>query len=524
MANRPLPQRLCSRAALLSASALCATLVFVAAPPAGAQAAAPTTTTASVSPTSTTYGDAVTYMITVTSSAATPQGDAFFEIGGKPICGVTVLTNGSGTCSASTAPGGDDVVTAVFPGNAAFAASSGTTNLTVNVTEPAPPAGATQSNSGASTDDSGSIKVNSGELFVQANGPGAVTVATYGANPTPAPLKGTTEVWGDVTLGTGSSFSSVLVAECDAGAGASLEYFNGTSWNEFSEQSTSADCLFGLVDSSTSPTLADLTGTPVAVSWLPPPGYAHGYWLVARDGGIFSFGRAFHGSTGSIRLNQPIVGMAATHDGGGYWLAAADGGVFTFGDAHFLGSIPSEERAPTTKVVAIVADPLSGGYYLIRNDGTVYGFHAPSYGDLPLFGFHVSDIVGGAMTSDGKGMYLVGANGTVYRLLGDATFQGDVSSLHLNAPIIGMAIDPATEGYWLLAKDGGVFSFDAHFYGSTGNLKLNQPVVGMTATADGGGYWFVAADGGVFSFGDAHYYGSTGNIHLNQPVVGMAGG
>jgi hypothetical protein len=143
---------------------------------------------------------------------------------------------------------------------------------------------------------------------------------------------------------------------------------------------------------------------------------------------------------------------------------------------------------------------------------------------LPLFGFHVSDIVGGAMTSDGKGMYLVGANGTVYRLLGDATFQGDVSSLHLNAPIIGMAIDPATEGYWLLAKDGGVFSFDAHFYGSTGNLKLNQPVVGMTATADGGGYWFVAADGGVFSFGDAHFYGSTGNIHLNQPVVGMAGG
>jgi hypothetical protein len=38
-----------------------------------------------------------------------------------------------------------------------------------------------------------------------------------------------------------------------------------------------------------------------------------GYWLVASDGGIFAFGDAvFRGSTGSIHLNQPIVGMAST--------------------------------------------------------------------------------------------------------------------------------------------------------------------------------------------------------------------
>ncbi len=44
----------------------------------------------------------------------------------------------------------------------------------------------------------------------------------------------------------------------------------------------------------------------------------NGYWLVATDGGIFSFGDAtFHGSTGAIRLNKSIVGMAATPDGGG---------------------------------------------------------------------------------------------------------------------------------------------------------------------------------------------------------------
>jgi hypothetical protein len=30
----------------------------------------------------------------------------------------------------------------------------------------------------------------------------------------------------------------------------------------------------------------------------------------------------------------------------------------------------------------------------------------------------------------------------------------------------------------------------------------------MVPTADGGGYWLVAADGGVFSYGDATFEGS----------------
>jgi hypothetical protein len=56
-----------------------------------------------------------------------------------------------------------------------------------------------------------------------------------------------------------------------------------------------------------------------------------GYWIVAQDGGVFSFGTAaFYGSTGSIRLNQPIVGMAASPDGRGYWIVARDGGIFAF--------------------------------------------------------------------------------------------------------------------------------------------------------------------------------------------------
>jgi hypothetical protein len=52
-----------------------------------------------------------------------------------------------------------------------------------------------------------------------------------------------------------------------------------------------------------------------------------------------------------------------------------------------------------------------------------------------------------------------------------------------------------------------------------GGTPLNQPVVAAMSAPDSLGYWLVASDGGVFSFGDAQFYGSTGAIKLNAPVV-----
>ena len=57
-----------------------------------------------------------------------------------------------------------------------------------------------------------------------------------------------------------------------------------------------------------------------------------GYYLVASDGGIFTYpttgGPAFYGSSHSLKLNKPIVGMTAV--AGGYYLSGSDGGVFTY--------------------------------------------------------------------------------------------------------------------------------------------------------------------------------------------------
>jgi len=63
-----------------------------------------------------------------------------------------------------------------------------------------------------------------------------------------------------------------------------------------------------------------------------------GYWLAASDGGVFSFNAPFYGSTGNLTLNQPVVGITSTPHGGGYRFVARDGGIFDYGTATFQGS------------------------------------------------------------------------------------------------------------------------------------------------------------------------------------------
>ncbi|HEV8622873.1 MAG TPA: Calx-beta domain-containing protein [Acidimicrobiia bacterium] len=246
-----------------------------------------------------------------------------------------------------------------------------------------------------------------------------------------------------------------------------------------------------------------------------------GYHLVATDGGIFSYGGAgFYGSTGALKLNQPIVGMATTPTGRGYWLVATDGGIFAFGDARFFGSTGAIRL--NRPIVGMAPTPTGDGYWLVATDGGIFAFggakFAGSTGAIKLN----KPIVGMAATPSGKGYWLVATDGGIFAF-GDAAFQGSTGAVKLNQPIVAMAATPSGKGYWLVATDGGIFAFgDAKFFGSTGNIKLNKPIVGMAPTASGKGYWLVATDGGIFSFGDATFLGSTGALKLNRPVVGMA--
>jgi len=104
---------------------------------------------------------------------------------------------------------------------------------------------------------------------------------------------------------------------------------------------------------------------------------AGGYWLVARDGGIFAFGNAAtYGSLPGIGVHVTnAVGIAATNDGNGYWVVASDGGIFTFGDAPFLGSMGGQHL--NEPIVGMARDPATGGYWEVASDGGIFTFDAP---------------------------------------------------------------------------------------------------------------------------------------------------
>jgi hypothetical protein len=171
-----------------------------------------------------------------------------------------------------------------------------------------------------------------------------------------------------------------------------------------------------------------------------------GYWLVAADGGIFTFGRArFHGSTGAMHLNSPIVGMAATRSGRGYWLVAADGGIFTFGDARFYGSAGGVYLS--APVVGMASTPSGHGYWLATANGHVLHFgDARAVPDVP----GGQPVVGLARNTTGTGLWLVAANGVVYTT-GSARYAGGAAGALIQAA----GIARAARGYWVAIGPSG---------------------------------------------------------------------
>ena len=230
-----------------------------------------------------------------------------------------------------------------------------------------------------------------------------------------------------------------------------------------------------------------------------------GYIVAAEDGGIFNFGGApFEGNTytdgltglsGAHPLAAPVVGMAAEPGGTGYWLVAKDGGVFNFGGAKFAGSTYSYgitglsgAHPLAAPIVGIIPTPNGGGYWLIAADGGVFDFgNAKFYGSVysqgytGLGGNHPISgrIVGGVATPSGNGYWLVSSTGAVYNF-GGAANEGDTASKGytglggshpLPAPIVSIAADSAGTGYWLVGSDGSVYNFgSAAFSGDVPSL------------------------------------------------------
>ena len=256
---------------------------------------------------------------------------------------------------------------------------------------------------------------------------------------------------------------------------------------------------------------------------------------MGSDGGVFTFGAAlFHGSTGSLVLQRPVVGIVATKDGGGYWLDASDGGVFSFGDAagRFYGSLPGLGLHPAgsglphslnAPVVGMVPSSDDGGYFMVASDGGVFAFGDAHFaGSCPgLVGGCAGAAVAVMPDHSGNGYWLVTNTGNVYGF-GDAPYLGAPG----HGTVTSAVPSPDGNGYWILLSDGEVFGYGTSAYlgaPSSANFDALDGAAAIFATSDGVGYSVSSAQGAVYSYGDAPNAGGMAGTHLNGSIIAGTG-
>jgi hypothetical protein len=261
-----------------------------------------------------------------------------------------------------------------------------------------------------------------------------------------------------------------------------------------------------------------------------------GYWLVGSDGGIFTFGQAqFYGSTGSLKLQRPVVGISPTTPGtgfSGYWLVASDGGIFSF-NTGFYGSIPGLGLNPAgsglpqslnAPIVGMVPSTTGHGYFMVATDGGVFAFGDAHFaGSCPGFGGCAGSAVAVVPDATGNGYWVMTSTGSVYGF-GDATYFGGPGPQ--STPITSAAATPSGLGYYVVDGSGRVFTYgDAKALGSlpAGAAGSSDPATAIVVTDDSLGYWVVTAQGKVYPFGDAPIEGDVSGTQLNGSIVAATG-
>ena len=205
-----------------------------------------------------------------------------------------------------------------------------------------------------------------------------------------------------------------------------------------------------------------------------------GYWLLGLDGGIFTFGDAkFYGSTGAMRLNQPINGMERTHERQGLLARRRT----------TAASSPSGTRK----------------FY-----GSTGGMHL----NQPVLGME--------RTASRQGLLAVRPRRRHLHASATPSSTARSARMHLSSPVVAMQRTHDRAG--LLDADAGRARARASATrGSTAASAAARTTAAPTACSchpTGKGYWIATADGSVIAFGDAKRLGFPAVI-AGRPVALM---
>lgn len=282
----------------------------------------------------------------------------------------------------------------------------------------------------------------------------------------------------------------------------------------------------------------------------PPTTAPHGFWLLGRDGGVFTFGQAPYEGSGRASP-APAIAVVSSRDGGGYWVVDSDGLIRAFGDAPVLhltgmaGHSSLNGVRLAAPIVGAAPTPDGGGLWLVGGDGGTFTFGdaqpqqlSGAPGHVSLAGFHLdAPVTAIAASPFGNGFWVLGGDGGVFTF-GHAPFEG--SGKASSATAVAIVSTLSGDGYWVIGADGLIGPHNAPTLALTGDpghsslagIRLAAPVVAAADTADGGGLWETAGDGGVFTYGDAPTlqlagapgHTSLADFNLAAPISSIARG
>jgi peptidoglycan/xylan/chitin deacetylase (PgdA/CDA1 family) len=179
-----------------------------------------------------------------------------------------------------------------------------------------------------------------------------------------------------------------------------------------------------------------------------------GYWLLASNGAVTGYHAPLLGSAAG-QLPNGVTATAIAASRGGYLVLASDGGVYAFG-APYHGSVRGK-LASGARAVGIAVDAATGGYWILASSGWVAGFGVPAKGSASL----APGERAAAIAASPQGGYLVLTSAGRVVALGAAYYGQVAGKLATGVTAVGLAVAPATGGYWILASDGGVTAYHA---------------------------------------------------------------
>lgn len=208
--------------------------------------------------------------------------------------------------------------------------------------------------------------------------------------------------------------------------------------------------------------------------------------------------------------------LAVVRGGSGAYVATSFGRVFALGTARWSGSPRAASgHFVSSPVVSIAATTNGRGYYVLSADGTIHGYSAPSYGSAAL-GAGSADAVAVVARAANPGYFVATSAGSVYGFGPGERGRLVFSARNLPARVVGIAVDPSTGGFWLALQDGAVLGHGAPVLGAATCRLGGSPISGIAAQGSAG-YALVSTTGRWYGFSGTSGAGGAGPLRRAAP-------